>query len=196
MTRLDPAPARRREQIIGAVVVVVGVAVLVLSIVALVAAGSGPGSDVAGPAVTLPGGSGTASPTGAATSPSSTGSPAGSGTPTTSTSSSATTSPPNSPTSAIGSQPLVVLNNTSESGLAQTAAATFTEGGWTVTDTANWSQSTISTCAYYDASVAGAEAAAQALMQQFPAIKRAVAKYGALPAGPVVVVLTNDYTAQ
>ena len=43
---------------------------------------------------------------------------------------------------------------------------------------------------------ARAQAAAEALMQQFPAIKRTKEKFGALPAGPVVVVLTADYTAQ
>ena len=195
MTRLDPAADRRRERIIGGVVVFVGAAVLVLSIIALIAAGNGGGSDVSGPTVTLPGGSGSASPSTsptASTSPSATGSASPTGS--TSTSAGATTSTP--PAGAIGSQPLVVLNNTSQSGLAQTASDTFTAGGWTVTDTANWSQSTISTCAYYDPAVSGAQAAAEALMQQFPAIKRTVPKYGALPAGPVVVVLTDDYTAQ
>ncbi len=31
-------------------------------------------------------------------------------------------------------------------------------------------------------------------MAQFPAIKRVVAKFSGLPAGPIVVVLTTDYS--
>ncbi|MHA3701990.1 LytR C-terminal domain-containing protein [Jatrophihabitans sp. YIM 134969] len=198
MTRLDPAPDRRREQIIGAVVVLVGVAVLVLSVIALIAAGDDPSSDVAGPSVTLPRDSASASPSGT---PSATGSPTttspgatGSGSASATTSTSASTS--SAAGGAIGSQPLVVLNNTRQVGLAQQAAATFTQGGWKVSDTGNLDQDILSTCAYYDPSVPGAQAAAEALMQQFPAIKRTKEKFGALPAGPVVVVLTADYTAQ
>ena len=192
MSRFDPTIGRRRERVIGGIVVAVGIAVLVLSIVALAVAGKGPGSDVAGPTVTLPKGSVSSTPT-----------TTSSGTPTSSSptsSASTSTSPPTSATAtnsgAVGSQPLVVLNNTSQSGLAQQAAATFTQGGWTVTSTGNLSQDTLSTCAYYDPNVPGAQAAAEALMAQFPAIKRVKEKYGALPAGPVVVVLTTDYTAQ
>ena len=39
------------------------------------------------------------------------------------------------------------------------------------------------------------KAAAQALQPQFPAIKRSKPKFAELPAGPVVVVLTPDYSA-
>lgn len=191
MTRLDPAHGRQRERLVGGIVVLVGVAVLVLSIVALVGAASGADSDVAGPAVTLPAGSGSASPTGSASSsPSATGSAGATSSPTSSATGSA------SATGAGARQPLVVLNNTRTTGLAQQAAATFTQGGWTVTDTANISEDILSTCAYYDPGVAGAQAAAQALMDQFPVIKRIKEKFGALPDGPVVVVLTADYTAQ
>lgn len=180
--------------------VVVGIAVLVLSIVALAAAGSGASSDVSGPKVTLPGGSvsGTSRASGspkATTSPTTSPTVSASTSTSTSASPSATGSTSTSPARA-GAQPLVVLNNTSQTGLAQQAASTFERGGWTVTSTGNINQSTISTCAYYDPSVDGAQAAAEALMQQFPAIKRTAVKYDALPAGPVVVVLTTDYTAQ
>jgi hypothetical protein len=91
--------------------------------------------------------------------------------------------------------PLVVLNNTTITGLAQQAAAQFRAGGWTVTSYGNLQNDIISTCAYYDPSVPGAQASATALRQQFPAIKRVVPKFPQLPAGPIVVVLTSDYTS-
>ncbi len=89
--------------------------------------------------------------------------------------------------------PLVVLNNTTTSGLATQAADSFRSGGWTVTDIGNLSNTIISTCAYYDPDVDGAEAAAKALRKQFPSIKRVTSKFPELPAGPIVVVLTPDY---
>jgi hypothetical protein len=105
------------------------------------------------------------------------------------------TAPRTSPavTSAPAKLPLVVLNNTSTAGLAQVAAARFQAGGWTVTGTGNLSNSIISTCAYYDPNVAGANAAATALQAQFPAVMRVAPKFSGLPAGPIVVVLTSDY---
>ena len=115
-----------------------------------------------------------------------------------SSSAAATTSPrsttPAAPThTAPARLPLVVLNNTTTNGLATQAAAAFRAGGWTVTSIGNLSNDIISTCAYYDPSVSGAQASAEALRAQFPAIKRVVPKFDALPAGPIVVVLTSDY---
>lgn len=113
------------------------------------------------------------------------------------------TSPASSPTSSRPSGttsaahrglPLVVLNNTTVTGLAQQAADRFTAGGWTVTTTGNYQNDIISTCAYYDPAVPGAQEAALALQQQYPTIKRVVPKFPELPAGPVVVVLTPDYS--
>jgi hypothetical protein len=52
----------------------------------------------------------------------------------------------------------------------------------------------VSTCAYYDDSDPGAKAAAQALQAQYPTIKRVEPKFPQLPSGPVVVVLTPDYS--
>jgi hypothetical protein len=109
------------------------------------------------------------------------------------TSTAARTSPAAS--SAPAKLPLVVLNSTSTVGLAQVAAARFQAGGWTVTGTGNLANSIISTCAYYDPTVAGAQAAATALRAQFPAIARVAPKFSGLPAGPIVVVLTSDYPA-
>jgi len=90
--------------------------------------------------------------------------------------------------------PLIVLNNTTVTGLAQTAAERFQQGGWTVTSYANYQNDIASTCAYYDPAEAGAKAAAKALQQQYPTIKRVKQRFAELPSGPVVVVLTPDYS--
>ena len=92
------------------------------------------------------------------------------------------------------SVPLVVLNNTTIRGLAAQAADTFKAGGWTVTSTGNLTNDIVSTCAYYDPANYAAKAAALALQAQFPAIKRTEPKFAELPAGPIVVVLTPDYS--
>ncbi len=108
------------------------------------------------------------------------------------TSSSATSS---SRTTSVQSVPLVVLNNTTTQGLARQAAGRFETGGWTVTRYANYTNNILSTCAYYDPAASGAKAAALALREQYPAIKRVQPKFAELPSGPVVVVLTPDYSS-
>ena len=95
---------------------------------------------------------------------------------------------------ALKATPLVVLNNSTTTGLAKQAAQQFEAGGWSVTDTGNLTNDIISTCAYYDPSDGSALAAAEALQQQFPAIKRIKPKFPELPSGPIVVVLTSDFT--
>jgi hypothetical protein len=112
-----------------------------------------------------------------------------------STPTSTPTSPTATPTQGVAKLPLVVLNNTTVQRLAQQVRSTFEAGGWTVTSTGNLQNDIVSTCAYYDPSVAGAQAAATALQRQFPAIKRVQPKFAELPAGPIVVVLTPDYTS-
>jgi LytR cell envelope-related transcriptional attenuator len=96
--------------------------------------------------------------------------------------------------SAVKSVPLIVLNNTTVQGLAAQAAQRFEAGGWTVRNFDNYSNDIASTCAYYDPSDPEAKPAAEALQAQFPAIRRVKEKFSELPAGPVVVVLTPDYT--
>ncbi|WP_375480672.1 LytR C-terminal domain-containing protein [uncultured Jatrophihabitans sp.] len=98
-------------------------------------------------------------------------------------------------TSELKSVPLLVLNNSTISGLARDAAQRFENAGWTVTAYGNYANNIISTCAYYDPSTANAKAAAQALQDQFPTIKRVKPRFGQLPTGPVVVVLTSDYSS-
>jgi hypothetical protein len=88
---------------------------------------------------------------------------------------------------------LVVLNNTTTTHLAVDAADLFEGAGWTVSYTGNYTNNIVSTCAYYDPSVPGAEDAAKLLQQEFPAIVRVKPKFSGLRAGPIVVVLTSDF---
>jgi LytR cell envelope-related transcriptional attenuator len=118
------------------------------------------------------------------------------------TSSSASSSAPSTSSSSssrsglTGALPLVVVNTVGTPGLASSAAAAFRAGGWTVSSLVDDARSDIlSTAAYYDPSVSNAQAVATALQRQFPAIKRVVAKFGGLPAGPIVVLLTADYSS-
>ena len=90
--------------------------------------------------------------------------------------------------------PVIVLDNTGRPALARAAAERFEQAGWTVTDTSTFEGDILSTAAYYDPAAAGARAAAQVLQTQFPVIKRVRPKFDGLPAGPVVVVLTYDYS--
>jgi hypothetical protein len=92
-----------------------------------------------------------------------------------------------------GKLPLIVLNNTSNTS-AGVAADRFSQAGWTVTDTSTFEGDILSTAAYYDPNVAGAQAAATELQQEFPAIHRVKPKFDGLPDGPIVVVLTSDYS--
>jgi hypothetical protein len=87
-----------------------------------------------------------------------------------------------------------VLNNTSTADLAGTAQQRFQGAGWTVTYVGNIVNDILSTCAYYDPSDPENEQAALELQREFPAIKRVKEKFPELPSGPVVVVLTNDYS--
>jgi LytR cell envelope-related transcriptional attenuator len=91
--------------------------------------------------------------------------------------------------------PLVVVNSTGRLGLAAAAADTFRAGGWTVSLLANYAGPVATSCAYYDPAVPHAQDAALGLQRQFPAIRRVAARFDPLPAGPVVVVLADDYAA-
>jgi len=75
-----------------------------------------------------------------------------------------------------------------------TARQQFEQGGWTVTSTGNITNDILSTCATYDPSDPANQAAALQLQQQFPAIKRVKERFSELPPGPIVVVLTTDYS--
>jgi len=98
---------------------------------------------------------------------------------------------------ATAKAPLVVLNNTTTTHLAEQAATRFEAGGWTVTKFDNYQNDILSTCAYYDPDTAGSKAAAEALRKQFPTIKRVEPQFSELSSwdSPIVVILTPDYQA-
>ncbi len=90
---------------------------------------------------------------------------------------------------------MIVLNNSGFTGLAAQAKQRFELGGWTVSETdENYVNRIRSTAAYYDPSVPNARAAAELLQKQYPTIKRVVPEFDGLPAAPIVVVLTTDYS--
>jgi LytR cell envelope-related transcriptional attenuator len=172
-----PSNRRRIDRIGGGVLAVLGLVVAVVAVVAL----RHPNGRQARPVALRT----TSTTTITATAP----------TPTPSTSSSASaTSTSTSASASAHSVPLVVLNSTSIQGLADTASQRFESAGWTVTWSGNLTNDILSTCAYYDPSDPANEAAAQQLQQQFPEIKRVKERFAELPPGPIIVVLTTDYS--
>jgi hypothetical protein len=91
---------------------------------------------------------------------------------------------------------VVVLNNTTTTGLAGQVAAQLRQAGWDVTKDDNYpGNDIISTCAYYDPNVQGAKQAAEALQTTFPAIKRVRPQFGELAVwkSPIVVIVVQDW---
>ncbi len=182
------ARRRRRERLAGFLIAAVGLAVLAVSIIALrhprqtlTQAGTDTRTATPSTSVAIPSPSRSGSPSPTRPAPSSSAGPR---------------------TTAIGSQPLIVLNDTSTPNLAAQAADRFEGGGWNITSfDENYRNVISSTAAYYDPSVNGAKQAAEALQRQYPAIKRVLPRFSPepggepLPAGPVVVVLTDDYAS-
>ena len=168
---------RRRERLTGIALAALGVAVLVIAVVAL-RSPNGHGV-VAGQVTATPSATPKSSPKPSPTSTPTSKPPASSAT---------------SSRSAARKLPLVVLNNTAVVGLAERAKARFQAGGWKVSSLGNLTNTIVSTCAYYDPAAPGALAAARALQAQFPKVKRVAPKFAQLPAGPIVVVLTRDYS--
>ena len=171
------ARRHQRERIAGILVVCLGLVVLAIAVIALrepnghVSGSSGGASNVAQ------------------------GSQAGSPADSTSAPSTPSTAGETQSSAGLKAIPLKVLNNSTVSGLAERAKHDFEQGGWTVTDYGNLQNDIISTCAYYDPSAPHAKAAARALQRQFPSIQRVEPKFPELPSGPIVVVLTGDYTS-
>jgi hypothetical protein len=110
-----------------------------------------------------------------------------------SSTSAASTSAASTSAASTGKLPLVVLNNTNTTP-GTVAADRFQQAGWTVTSISSFDGAILSTAAYYDPDIPGAEAAAASLQQQFPAIQRVKPKFEGLPQGPIVVILTSDYS--
>lgn len=188
------ARRRRRERIGGILVALLGVAVLIVAFVALRhphQSASTAGTDTR--ASTPPQNSFAASPSGAS---------ASAGSAQQSTAHSSTRSSTQSGHSAVGTEPLVVVNQSQTADLAHRAAAQFRSAGWQVSSVQEtFNNDVVTSTAYYDPSVAGAQAAAGALRRQFPGIHRVAERFApvpdgdALPPGPVVVVLTDDYSS-
>lgn len=175
-------PRRRMESIFGILLLLVGAAIAVIAVLAL---NHPKGRQAANAAQT---GSLTPSTQASSSKPKVT---APRTTPAASPTQSLNT--PNTSTSSADKLPLIVLSNTSAVS-SGTAAARFEQGGWTVTDSSTFDGSILSTAVYYDPNVTGALAAAEALQAQFPVIQRVKEKFVGLPEGPIVVVLTSDYS--
>lgn len=190
MVHLQPQSQwRRRLDRLSAIgIVLLGLVVLVAAVIALRQPN---GHRAAALTSTTPAGARTSAAkpgTNSSAAPASTAAPSTAPTPTTPSTS------PGATTVMLKAIPLIVLNNTNTTGLAQKAAQTFTSGGWTVASYSNYQNNIISTCAYYDPADPRNQQAAEALEAQFPQIQRVKAKFEGLPSGPVVVVLTSDYS--
>jgi hypothetical protein len=183
---------RRREQLAGALIAVLGVAVLVVAIVAL----RNPKRPAAAPGtITQRTSASAGARSGTAPKRSRSGHRSASTAPSHTRSSQSTSSTPTgSRSSFVGALPLIVLNDTTITGLAARAAQRFESGGWTVSLLGNLQNDILSTAAYYDPTVPNAKRTARALQRQYPTIKRVVPRFSQLPSGPIVVVLTPDYS--
>jgi hypothetical protein len=107
-----------------------------------------------------------------------------------------TSTPPTLPPPALVRAPLTVLNNTTQPGLAEVAAARFAAAGWPIALVGNFAGRIPSTTVYYAPGDASQQRAAQALAGQFRGIHRVMPRYSGLPPTPpgLVVVLTQDWT--
>jgi hypothetical protein len=175
----SPPPRRRYDRVGGTVLAVLGVAVAVVAVIAL----RHPNGRQARPVSLRTTATATVTATATPTPRPSSGAP-----------SAQSSTPGSTRSAATHSVPLVVLNNTSIGGLADEAKQRFEAAGWTVTSVGNIFNDILSTCAYYDPSDPANEQGALELQQQFPAIKRVKEKFPELPPGPIVVVLTTDYS--
>lgn len=177
-SRLPEIPRRRQiDRVVGALLALLGVAVAVVAVVALRHPNGRQAKAVALQTSTV---TATSTRTTTRTPPR--------------PSTSRTTRSGSSSSAASHPIPLVVLNDTLTQDLASTARTRFEDGGWTVTSVDNISNDILSTCAYYDPSDPANQQAALELQRQFPAIKRVKEKFPELPPGPIVVVLTSDYS--
>jgi cytoskeletal protein RodZ len=181
MSHSAPTPPNRRRFELAGGLLALGIGALI-AVLAFVALSQPKGRQAA--KATVPPSSATSASTPATTSSKPTATPS-------------STKPTATPTTTkpVSSRPaVIVLNNSGAAGLAATAVARLTRGGWTASNGGNFSGDILSTVAYYDPNVAGAQSAATALQAQFPAIKRVKARFDGLPQGPIILVLTTDYS--
>lgn len=186
MAHAAPTPpgGQRRNRIVGALLVLLGVAVLVVAVISL---GHPHGRRSADATRTV---TQSASSTPASTTPAST-NPTTSASTTKSTSSSSPSTKSSAPAKTRAS--VYILNNTNRQGLAATVAGELRAKGWTVLATENYSNGIISSAAYYDPSRSVNRVAAEELQKEFPGIKRVVERFAQLPDAPIVLILNDDY---
>lgn len=181
-----PSPARRKiEYVLGVLALVIALPLLGLAFVAL----SHPHGRQASHATAIP----TDSSDQPSATPSTSTTPSATKSAGTSASTSKTPSAP-ATTTASARPAVIVLDNTSTSELTATAVSRLQSGGWQASNGGTFDGDILSTAVYYDPSVSGAQQAAIALQAQFPAIKRVKEKFDGLPEGPLVLVLTSDYS--
>lgn len=85
---------------------------------------------------------------------------------------------------------IVVLNETSRSGLAATVATRLRAKGWTVTGVGNFRGAVPATTVYYPV---GHEAAAQAAAKSLPTPARILPRFGNLSTSRLTVIVTTNY---
>lgn len=190
----SPLTAPTGARLLGGVLALVGVALLVLGLLALRGSEDAPPGAAPAPAPTT-----TASPASPATSPP---------TPTAGLTSAPTTVPPTTaPTTvapppppssppAVARAPLTVLNNSTIAGLADRAAAAVERRGWDVAQVGNFGGRLPMTTAYYTPGNAAEERAARQLAAEFPQVGQVLPRYAGLPPTPagVVLVVTRDWS--
>lgn len=157
--------------------------------------GAKPAATKTKPATASPGSSGKTPPAPGTKGPSVTGSVSKSPTPSPSTKPTPTPQPPSSappapPAAAAPRYPLLVLNNSSVSGLGSAAAADFETGGWTIAGVGNLAGRLKDTTVYFDP---GYEPSALALAKQFPQLHRVLARIPGLPGDAKLTVVVTRY---
>lgn len=95
-----------------------------------------------------------------------------------------------SPTPKAVKAPVIVLNQTTVSGLAAKVRDQLVAGGWTVTGIDSFRGNVPATTVYYPA---GLKAAAKALMAQFPAIGRIMPAFAGISTSQLTVILSKDF---
>ena len=203
-----PPPGVDRRVILGAALVVLAalVAVLVIKFHVFgggdsVAAGSPPPRATATKTPSVTNGSPSTTATKPVTSPTATTTPTVKPSPSAKPTAKPTTKPTTKPTPTKTVQPppppppaprypLLVLNNSTVTGLGTAAANDFEAGGWTISGVGNLTGRLRDTTVYF---APGYEASAQAFARQFPQVYRVLARIHGLPGTSKLTVVVTRY---
>jgi LytR cell envelope-related transcriptional attenuator len=185
---------------VGVLVALVGVALLIVGVVALGGGGSGSSGAAPAPAPVTPSASArpsSARPSATASRPSASRAP----TATRPAPSAGTTAAPPRPTTAPPPAtppraPLTVLNNSTIKGLADRAATAVQDRGWQVAQVGNFAGRLVATTVYFSPGNSVEEAAARELAREFPQVTQVLPRYAGLPPTPagIVLVITKDWS--